>query len=114
MKLIRSLGVASFFVAANVALAHGPGTHGQPAETKASASSTASTFAGQIRKMDKAARSVTLQHDAVPSLKIPKATTAYPVSDPAILDKVKTGDKVLLTADKVDGVITVTAIETAK
>lgn len=114
MKSIRNVAIASFFLAANVALAHGPGTHGQPAEAKRSASSTTSTFTGEVRKMDKAAGRVTLQHDAVPSLKIPKATNVFELSDPAILDRVKTGDKVILTADKVGGVVTITAIETAK
>jgi len=123
MKSILKVGIASLILAGNVTLAHGPGTHGQPAETPSADAKSASSarqateatmFAGEIRKVDKAAGKVTLQHDAVPSLKLPKATNVFPVSNPAMLDKVKSGDKVLFTADKMGEVVTVTAIETAR
>jgi len=41
-------------------------------------------------------------------------TMVFRVSDPAMLDQVKTGDKVRFTADKVNGQFTVTRIEPAK
>jgi Cu/Ag efflux protein CusF len=38
----------------------------------------------------------------------------FKVADPKLLDAIKEGDKVKFAADKVNGVITVTAIEAAK
>lgn len=38
----------------------------------------------------------------------------FKVTDPKMLDAVKEGDKVKFTADRVNGVLTVTSIELAK
>jgi Cu/Ag efflux protein CusF len=45
---------------------------------------------------------------------MPGMTMAFKVQDPAMLDKVKQGDKVRFVAEKVGGALTVTSIETAK
>ncbi len=118
MKAIQRIGTAGLIVVANVVWAHGPGTHGQPAETPAAASKARATsdsmFAGKVRSVDKAEGTVTLERDAVPSLNIPKATNVFAVSNRAMLDNVKTGDAVLFAADKNGGDVTVTAIRKTK
>ena len=121
-SVFTAAGVVAAILAANVVLAHGPGTHGMPAEKPVAANGNASTtqatsaamFAGEIRAIDKAAGKVTLQHDVLKNLKIPKATNVFPVSNRAMLEKVKTGDKVLFSAIKIGDVVTVTAVEAAK
>jgi Cu/Ag efflux protein CusF len=41
-------------------------------------------------------------------------TMVFRVSDPAMLNRVKAGDKVKFAADKVNGVFTVTSMEVVK
>lgn len=69
---------------------------------------------GEVRKVDKAAKKVTLKHGPIKNLDMPAMTMVFQVKDPTMLDKVKAGDKVLFSADKVGGTYTVTRIETRK
>jgi Cu/Ag efflux protein CusF len=69
---------------------------------------------GEVRKVDKEAGKLTLRHGPLPHLDMGAMTMVFRVSDPAMLDQVKTGDKVRFTADKVNGQFTVTRIEPAK
>jgi len=78
----------------------------------ASAPSQAALNDGEIRKVDKGAQKITIRHGPLPDLDMPQAMTmVYRVKDPAMLDKVKAGDKVKFQAEKVDGAFTVTRIE---
>lgn len=74
----------------------------------------ASMTEGQVRKIDKEARKITLKHGDIKNLDMPGMTMVFQVRDAALLDKVKAGDKVMFTAQKADGDIVVTAIEAAK
>jgi len=69
---------------------------------------------GEVRKVDKQANKLTLRHGAITNLDMPPMTMVFQVRDPAMLDRVKTGDKVRFSADKVDGAYTVTAMEQVK
>ncbi len=69
---------------------------------------------GEIRKVDKEAQKITIRHGPMPGLDMPSAMTmVYRVKDPAMLDKVKAGDKVRFVAEKVGGQYRVIKIETA-
>lgn len=68
----------------------------------------------EVRKVDKAAKKITLKHGPIANLDMPGMTMVFQVTDPAMLDQVKTGDKVLFTADKVGGGYAVTKIEQMK
>ncbi len=74
----------------------------------------ASMTEGEVRKIDKEAKKITLKHGDIKDLDMPGMTMVFQVKDAALLDKVKAGDKVLFTAEKADGAIIVTAIEAAK
>jgi Cu/Ag efflux protein CusF len=50
----------------------------------------------------------------MPSLDMPAMTMVFQVKDPAMLDQVKTGDKVQFTAQKLGGAFTVTRIESTR
>ena len=80
----------------------------------ASVTDTASLTAGEVRKIDRAQGKVTLAHEPIPSLRMPKMTMVFRVNDPAMLDQVQPGDKVRFAADKVDGKYTVTRWEIVK
>lgn len=69
---------------------------------------------GEIRKVDKSAKKITIKHGPLANLDMPAMTMAYPVKDPALLEQVKPGDKVKFQAEKVGGTLTVTKIEPAK
>jgi len=68
---------------------------------------------GEIRKVDKKAKKVTLKHGPIVNLDMPAMTMVFPVADPAMLDRVKAGDKVRFVAEKVGDNVTVTKIEPA-
>jgi Cu/Ag efflux protein CusF len=65
----------------------------------------------EVRKVDMPAKKITLKHGEIKNLDMPPMTMVFQVSDPALLEKVKSGDKVKFTAEKRDGAYTVTAIE---
>jgi Cu(I)/Ag(I) efflux system periplasmic protein CusF len=68
---------------------------------------------GEIRKVDKDAKKITIKHGPLAKLDMPAMTMVFQVKDPAMLDRVKAGDKVMFHAEKIDGAFTVTAIEPA-
>lgn len=69
---------------------------------------------GEVRKVDKEAKKLTIRHGEIRNLDMPPMTMVFQVRDPAILEKVKAGDKVKFQAEKVGGAFTVTKIEPAK
>jgi len=66
---------------------------------------------GEIRRVDKEAKKLTIKHGPIANLDMPAMTMVFQVKDPAMLDQVKAGDKVRFAADKVGGAYTVTKIE---
>ena len=70
--------------------------------------------AGEVRKVDKDAKRITIKHGPLPSLEMPAMTMVYRVKDPAMLEQVKAGDKVTFSAEKLAGALTVTKIDKAK
>ena len=69
---------------------------------------------GEIRRVDKEAKKLTIRHGPIPKLNMESMTMVFHVKDPAMLDQVKAGDKVRFAADKIGGNYTVTKIEVAK
>jgi Cu/Ag efflux protein CusF len=70
--------------------------------------------AGEVRKVDKENKKITLKHGEIKTLGMPGMTMVFQVKDPAMLDKVKAGDKVLFAADKAQSGYIVTEIETSQ
>jgi len=86
------------------------------APTSASASAAAAAIAmtdGEIRKVDKDAKKLTIKHGVIKNLDMPGMTMVFHVKDPALLDKVKAGDKVKFKADMIGGNVVVTDIQMA-
>jgi Cu/Ag efflux protein CusF len=71
------------------------------------------SVAGEVRKVDKAAKKITLKHGPIPNLDMPAMTMVFRVQDATLLDKVKAGDKVNFSAEKINEQITVTRLERA-
>lgn len=74
----------------------------------------ASMTEGEVRKIDKEARKITLKHGDIKNLDMPGMTMVFQVKDAALLDKVKAGDKVKFTAEEKAGAYIVTSIDAAK
>ena len=68
------------------------------------------TVAGEVRTVDKQAKKLTIKHGPIPNLNMDGMTMVFSVADPAVLDRVKAGDQIKFTADKVKGEYTVMSV----
>ncbi len=69
---------------------------------------------GEIRKVDKDAKKITIKHGPMPSLDMPPMTMVFQVKEPALLGQVKSGDKIRFAAEKAGGAYVVNRIEVVK
>jgi Cu(I)/Ag(I) efflux system periplasmic protein CusF len=68
---------------------------------------------GEVRKVDKEGRKITLKHGAIKNIDMPPMTMTFQ-ADPSMLDKVKVGDKVRFTATESGGKLILTQLQLAK
>ena len=78
------------------------------------ASSAAPLSEGEVRRVDKEAKKLTIRHGPIQNLDMPSMTMVFQVQDPAALESLKPGDKIKFAADEIGGAYTVTKIEAAK
>ena len=76
--------------------------------------STTDMTDGEIRKVDKDTKKITIKHGEIKNLDMPGMTMLFQVKDAAMLDMVKPGDKVKFRAEKAGSGIVVTEIQVAK
>jgi Cu/Ag efflux protein CusF len=69
---------------------------------------------GEVRKVDKENKKITLKHGVIKSLDMPGMTMVFGIKDAAMLDNLKVGDKVKFKAEQAGSVIVVTDIQMAK
>ena len=69
---------------------------------------------GEIRKVDKDSKKLTIKHGPLKNLDMPGMTMVFGVKDEAVLDKLQVGDKIRFQAEKIDGKIVATRIEAAR
>ena len=69
---------------------------------------------GEVRKVDKDSKKLTIKHGPLKNLDMPGMTMVFGVKDDAMLDKVEAGAKVRFQAEKIDGKFVVTRIEAAR
>src|SRR5688500_17692007 len=65
-----------------------------PKNAPAADAAAAAQTDGEVRKIDIEAKKLTLKHSEIKNLGMPGMTMVFQVKDPAMLEKVKTGDKV--------------------
>lgn len=80
----------------------------------ASVSTAASLTEGEVRKVDKESKKMTIRHGPIENLGMPAMTMVFQVKDESMLDQVKTGDKIRFSAEKVGNTFTVTEVQPAK
>jgi Cu(I)/Ag(I) efflux system protein CusF len=105
--------IAALFVSASL---FAPVVYGDRHQKPAAGStqSSAALADGEVRKVDKDAKKITVRHGPLANLDMPAMTMVFQVKDPAMLDQVKAGDKIKFQAEKVGGAFTITQIEPAK
>jgi Cu/Ag efflux protein CusF len=112
MKKIVNLAVITALLSAAPFGVYAASESAAPASASATSSATSDAMSeGEIRKVDKDAKKITIKHGELKNLEMPAMTMVFQVKDPAMLDKVKQGDKVSFVAEKVGGQFTVTQIE---
>jgi Cu(I)/Ag(I) efflux system protein CusF len=86
---------------------------GASSSTSSASTSDASSelTQGEVRKVDKEAKKLTIKHGPLKNLDMPGMTMVFQVKDEAVLDKVQVGEKVQFLAEKIDGKFTVTKLE---
>lgn len=102
LTVLLSAAVASSFAQIQI----------NPPSAQVSPSTTAMTD-GEVRKIDKEAKKITIKHGEIKNLDMPGMTMVFQVKDGALLDTVKVGDKVKFIAEKAGGAIVVTDIQPA-
>jgi Cu/Ag efflux protein CusF len=112
MKKIVNLAVIATLLSAAPFGVYAASDSAASASPSATSSASADAMSeGEIRKVDKDAKKITIKHGELKNLDMPAMTMVFQVKDPAMLDKVKQGDKVSFVAEKVGGQFTVTQIE---
>lgn len=108
--MIKQIAAALLAGAVGAPLVHA----GEAQQSVTIAQADAALSDGEIRKVDKGAKKITIKHGPLANLDMPPMTMVFQVNDPAMLEQVRAGDKVRFQAEKVGGAFTVTRIEPAK
>jgi Cu/Ag efflux protein CusF len=66
---------------------------------------------GEVRKVDRETKKLTIKHGELRNLDMPPMTMVFQVKDPAMLDKLKPGDKLRFVAEKTLGGYVVTVLQ---
>jgi len=85
-----------------------------PSTATAPSAPAAELADGEVRKVDKESRKLTLRHGPLKNLDMPGMTMVFQVKDAAMLDQVQAGDKVRFHAEKIDGKFTLTQLEAVR
>ena len=101
------LGLA--LVAPAYAQAPAPHAHGAPA-----AKASSEMYEGQVRRVNKETRRVTLAHGPLKAFDMPPMTMAFPVKDAKLLAPLKEGDKVRFALEQSGEDLVITRIEAVK
>jgi Cu(I)/Ag(I) efflux system periplasmic protein CusF len=81
------------------------------AATSVAQTNTKDMAEAEVRKIDKDAKKVTLKHGPIKNLDMPGMTMVFQVRDIALFDKIAAGDKIMFTAEKMQGAYVVTGVE---
>ena len=66
---------------------------------------------GEVRKVDKENGKITIRHGELKNLNMPPMTMVFKVRDPALLDRVRPGDKVRFRAVEEGGTLVITDMD---
>lgn len=114
MKTLKSF---SILLALSISLWFSANVHAQEIAPEAKmpmVDTSADMTEGEIRKVDKANKKITIKHGEIKNLDMPGMTMVFQVKDPVMLDNLKVGDKVKFRAEKSGGAFVITDILPSK
>lgn len=112
MKAIKNITLAAL-VAAVSTLATSAGAQAMDHSKMHGAGASAPTAEmtdGEIKKVDKDNKKLTIKHGDIKNLDMPGMTMVFQVKDPAMVDKVKVGDKIRFVVEKTSSGFVVTEL----
>ena len=112
MKHITQLMLVTAVIAVTLPMASA--SRAQAAPAAAEAAKAVEMTDAEVRKVDAAARKITLKHGEIKSLDMPPMTMVFQVKDAALLEGLQAGDRIRFAAVKANGNLVVTAIERSK
>jgi Cu/Ag efflux protein CusF len=110
MKLLITVLVSTVLYGHVLAQTAAPVTSASAATTPAAIPAKDMTEA-EVRKIDKDAKKVTLKHGPIKNLDMPSMTMVFQVRDMALFDKLTMGEKIMFTAEQLQGAFVVTGVE---
>lgn len=109
--LLSTVAAVALLSAGPVAAQAGHDHHGAAPTTRAA---TSELYAGEVKRVSKDTRKVTLAHGPLKGFDMPPMTMAFAVKDAAMLDRVKAGDKVQFALERQGNDLIVSRIEAVK
>ena len=97
---MKTLAIAALFAALASPVLAQQKTEDHSAHHPAATSSAADMVEGEIRKVDKDAKKITIKHGEIKNLDMPPMTMVFQVKEGVVLDKLKAGDKIRFAAEK--------------
>ena len=114
MKLSKHLFAFSLvFSAASFTTVYAQDKHHSHADA-VSAVSASHMVEGEIKKINRENKKMTIKHGDIKSLDMPGMTMVFQIRDTSLLETFKAGDKVKFVAEKLDGGFVVTGMQLAK
>ena len=111
---MKTITIAALLVALSAPALAQQKAEDHSAHHPATAASAADMTEGEIRKVDKDAKKLTIKHGEIKNLDMPPMTMVFQVKDASVLDTLKAGDKVRFVVQKSDTGFVVTDIQAAK
>jgi Cu/Ag efflux protein CusF len=112
-RLLSVLALAGFAVLATPAFAQAGHDHGHGAPA-AKPGGAEVTNTGEVRRINQDTKKLTIAHGPLKAFDMPPMTMAFGVKDPALIAKVKQGDKVRFVLEKAGEDLVITSIETVR
>ena len=109
--VLAACGVLVFMSAGTAVAINSPATTMQANSSIVVAQADGTMTEGEIRKVDKEAKKLTIKHGEIKNLGMPAMTMVFQVKDPGMIEQVKQGDKVRFHVEQVNGAMVVTQIE---
>ena len=112
MKPVLLAAILSLAAAAPAWAQHDHGSHTMAAPAKATPGQLDNS--GEVKRVNTETKKITIAHGPLKAFDMPAMTMAFGVKDPAMLTKVKQGEKVNFVLEKAGEDLVITRIEAAK
>ncbi|HET9025608.1 MAG TPA: copper-binding protein [Burkholderiaceae bacterium] len=112
MKSVLLAAALALGAIAPASAQHEHSGHGSVAPAKATAGQLDNS--GEVKRVNTDTKKITIAHGPLKAFDMPPMTMAFPVKDPALLGKVKAGDKVRFGLEKAGEDLVITRIEAAR